>query len=140
MLRVADCAHKMPGNRTSRITRVGANPSPSRGEPRVRIHFPPAASQQRTVSMPRTRPRCGYSAHSMRATPHHNGARNGAQLENVQKAAEHPDPSTTKQYDRRSYNPEKAASRFIQRHPPEAESRRPSPSEDKLIHSNSIKR
>ena len=42
----------------------------------------------------------------------HHGARNGAQLENVQKAAGHPDPSTTKQYDRRSYNPEKAASSF----------------------------
>jgi hypothetical protein len=34
----------MPGNTTSRITRVGANPSPSRGEPGVRIHFPPAES------------------------------------------------------------------------------------------------
>ena len=29
--------------------RVGANPSPSRGEPRVRIHFPPARSLVRTV-------------------------------------------------------------------------------------------
>src|SRR3954454_6184175 len=38
----------MPGNTTSRITRVGANPSPSRGEPRVRIHFPPAGSHVRT--------------------------------------------------------------------------------------------
>jgi UDP-N-acetylmuramyl pentapeptide synthase len=37
---------------------------------------------------------------------------NGAQLEDVQKAAGHRDPSTTKLYDRRSYNPEKAASFF----------------------------
>jgi hypothetical protein len=38
---------------------------------------------------------------------------NGAQLEDVQKAAGHRDPSTTKLYDRRGYNPEKAAS-FLQ--------------------------
>ena len=37
---------------------------------------------------------------------------NGAQLEDVQKAAGHRDPSTTKLYDRRGYNPEKAASFF----------------------------
>jgi integrase len=49
----------------------------------------------------------GYSAHSMRAT-----LENGAQLEDVQKAAGHRDPGTTKLYDRRGYNPEKAASFF----------------------------
>jgi integrase/recombinase XerD len=61
----------------------------------------------------------GYSAHSMRATfittALENGAtalENGAQLEDVQKAAGHRDPSTTKLYDRRGYNPEKAASFF----------------------------
>jgi integrase/recombinase XerD len=37
---------------------------------------------------------------------------NGAQLEDVQKAAGHRDPSTTRLYDRRGYNPEKAASFF----------------------------
>ena len=37
---------------------------------------------------------------------------NGARLEDVQKAAGHRDPSTTKLYDRRGYNPEKAASFF----------------------------
>jgi hypothetical protein len=37
---------------------------------------------------------------------------NGAQLEDVQKAAGHRDPGTTKLYDRRGYNPEKAASFF----------------------------
>jgi hypothetical protein len=37
---------------------------------------------------------------------------NGAQLEDVQKAAGHRDPSTTKLYDRRGYNPEKAAAFF----------------------------
>jgi integrase/recombinase XerD len=54
----------------------------------------------------------GYSAHSMRATLITTALENGAQLEDVQKAAEHRDPSTTKLYDRRGYNPEKAASFF----------------------------
>ncbi len=35
---------------------------------------------------------------------------NGFQLEDVQKAAAHRDPSTIKLYDRRGYNPGKAAS------------------------------
>jgi integrase/recombinase XerD len=54
----------------------------------------------------------GYSAHSMRATFITMALENGAQLEDVQKAAGHRDPSTTKLYDRRGYNPEKAASFF----------------------------
>ena len=37
---------------------------------------------------------------------------NGASLEDVQRAAGHADPSTTKLYDRRGYNPEKSASFF----------------------------
>jgi hypothetical protein len=37
---------------------------------------------------------------------------NGASLEEVQSAAGHADPSTTKLYDRRGYNPEKSASFF----------------------------
>jgi integrase/recombinase XerD len=54
----------------------------------------------------------GYSAHSMRATFITTALENGAQLEDVQKAAGHRDPSTTKLYDRRGYNPGKAASLF----------------------------
>jgi len=53
-----------------------------------------------------------YSAHSMRATFVTTALENGAQLEDVQKAAGHRDPGTTKLYDRRGYNPEKAASFF----------------------------
>jgi site-specific recombinase XerD len=55
----------------------------------------------------------GYSAHSMRATFITTALENGAQLEDVQKAAGHRDPGTTKlYYDRRGYNPKKAASFF----------------------------
>jgi integrase/recombinase XerD len=54
----------------------------------------------------------GYSAHSMRATFITTALENGAQLEDVQKGAGHRDPGTTKLYDRRGYNPEKAASLF----------------------------
>lgn len=54
----------------------------------------------------------GYSAHSMRATFITTALENGADLEAVQKAAGHRDPSTTKLYDRRGYNPEKSASFF----------------------------
>ncbi|MBY0514375.1 MAG: tyrosine-type recombinase/integrase, partial [Gemmataceae bacterium] len=43
----------------------------------------------------------GYSAHSMRATFITTTLENGAKLEDVQKAAGHRDPSTTKLYDRR---------------------------------------
>jgi integrase/recombinase XerD len=56
----------------------------------------------------------GYSAHSMRATFITTALENGAQLEDVQKASGHRDPSTTKLYVRSGYNPEKAAS-FSQR-------------------------
>ena len=45
------------------------------------------------------------SAHSMRATFITTALENGAQPEDVQKAAGHGDPSTTKLYDRRRYNP-----------------------------------
>jgi uncharacterized protein YjbI with pentapeptide repeats len=50
--------------------------------------------------------RAGYSAHSMRATFITTALENGAQLEYVQKAAGHCDPSTAKLYDRRGYNPD----------------------------------
>ncbi|MCC6497545.1 MAG: tyrosine-type recombinase/integrase [Propionibacteriaceae bacterium] len=54
----------------------------------------------------------GYSAHSMRATFITTALANGASLEDVQEAAGHADPDTTKLYDRRGYNPEKSASFF----------------------------
>jgi site-specific recombinase XerD len=54
----------------------------------------------------------GYSAHSMRATFITTALDNGASLEDVQRAAGHADPATTKLYDRRGYNPEKSASFF----------------------------
>jgi integrase/recombinase XerD len=54
----------------------------------------------------------GYSVHSMRTTFITTALDNGASLENVQWAAGHADPSTTKLYDRRGYNPEKSASFF----------------------------
>ena len=54
----------------------------------------------------------GYSAHSMRATFITTALENEALLEDVQKAARHRDPSTTRLYDRRGYDPEKAVSFF----------------------------
>jgi site-specific recombinase XerD len=52
----------------------------------------------------------GYSAHSMRATFITVALENGASLEDVQDAAGHADPDTTRLYDRRRYNPGKSAS------------------------------
>lgn len=54
----------------------------------------------------------GYLAHSLRATSITTAFENGAQLEDVQKATAHRDPSTTELDERRGYNPEKAASFF----------------------------
>jgi len=54
----------------------------------------------------------GYSAHSMGATFITTALENGASLEDVQRAAGHRVPGTTKLYDRRGYNPEKSASFF----------------------------
>lgn len=54
----------------------------------------------------------GFSAHSMRATFITNALENGANLEDVQFAVGHADPATTKRYDRRGFNAEKAASFF----------------------------
>jgi integrase/recombinase XerD len=53
---------------------------------------------------------CGRGA--VRATFITTALDNGASLEDVQSAAGHADPSTTKLYDRRGYNPEKSASFF----------------------------
>ena len=54
----------------------------------------------------------------MRATFITTALENGDQLEDVQKAAGHRDPSTTKLYDRRGHNPEKrrASLRYTKRH------------------------
>ena len=54
----------------------------------------------------------GYSAHSMRATFITTALENGCSFEDVQRAAGHSEPGTTKLYDRRGYNPEKSASFF----------------------------
>jgi len=54
----------------------------------------------------------GYSAHSMRATFITTALKNGADIIEVQHAAGHRDISTTRLYDRRRYDPEKAASFF----------------------------
>lgn len=51
----------------------------------------------------------GYSAHSTRSTVITTAPENRASLEDVQRAAGHREPSTTKLYDRRGYNPEKSA-------------------------------
>jgi len=53
-----------------------------------------------------------YSAHSMRATFITTALDNGSPLEDVQRAAGHADPNTTKLYDRRGYDPERSASFF----------------------------
>ena len=54
----------------------------------------------------------GYSAHSMRATFATIALENDAKIEEVQRAMGHADISTTRLYDRRGHNPEKAASFF----------------------------
>jgi integrase/recombinase XerD len=54
----------------------------------------------------------GYSAHSMRATFITTALENGAKLDDVQRAAGHAEPGTTKLYDRHGYNPENSA-RFL---------------------------
>ena len=54
----------------------------------------------------------GYSAHSMRTTFATTALENAASIEEVQYAMGHADVSTTKLYDRRGHNPEKAAAFF----------------------------
>ncbi len=54
----------------------------------------------------------GYSAHSMRATFITTALNNGASLEDVQRDVGHADPTTTRLYDRRGYDPERSASFF----------------------------
>lgn len=54
----------------------------------------------------------GYSAHSMRTTFATTALENAATIEEVQYAMGHADVSTTKLYDRRGHNPEKAAAFF----------------------------
>ena len=54
----------------------------------------------------------GYSAHSMRAMFATTVLENDADIEEVQYAMGHADMSTTKLYERRRHNPEKAAAYF----------------------------
>ena len=54
----------------------------------------------------------GYSAHSMRTTFATTALENAANIEEVQYAMGHADVSTTKLYDRRGHNPERAAAFF----------------------------
>jgi integrase len=54
-----------------------------------------------------------YSAHSMRATFVTTALENVCPLEDVQRAAGHAEPGTTKLYDRRGYNSEKSARFFF---------------------------
>jgi TolB-like protein len=65
--------------------------------------------------LPKARDSAGDGRHAVRfpaRSRSREALENGAQLEDVQKAAGHRDPGTTKLYDRRGYNPEKAASFF----------------------------
>ncbi len=59
----------------------------------------------------------GHSAYGMRATFITTALENKAQLEGVQKGAGYRDPDTTKLYDRRGYNPDRAASFCAQYQP-----------------------
>ena len=54
-----------------------------------------------------------FSAHSMRATFITEALNAGAALEDVQNQVGHAKPDTTKLYDRRDYNPERAPSLFV---------------------------
>jgi integrase/recombinase XerD len=54
----------------------------------------------------------GYCAALNAATFITTALENGCSLEDVQRAAGHREPGTTKLYDRRGYNPEKSASFF----------------------------
>lgn len=53
-----------------------------------------------------------FSPHSMRVTFITRALENGASLEEVQRAADHADPDTTRLYDRRRFSPDKAATFF----------------------------
>jgi integrase len=61
----------------------------------------------KTIRLPQ-----GFSSHSMRATCATRALENGASLEQVQELLGHANPTTTKLYDRRGYNPERSASFF----------------------------
>jgi site-specific recombinase XerD len=77
-----------------------------------RQRCPGFSSQAPVLNLYSSRASSLHSAHSMRAAFITTALENGAQLKDVQKAAGHRNPGTTKLYDRRGYNPEKAASFF----------------------------
>jgi site-specific recombinase XerD len=86
----------------------------ARGRQTLRRHLNPDVIDRivRKYAKNALKKRRGYSAHSMRATFITNALQNGANLEDVQQAVGHADPATTKRYDRRGFNAEKAASFF----------------------------
>ena len=75
----------------------------------TRTPMPSTAFCASTAAVGPTR---GYSPHSMRATFITTAVENGATLDDVQRAAGLSQPSTTKLYDRRGYNPEKVGELF----------------------------
>jgi integrase/recombinase XerD len=86
---------------------------PVRGRKNPRRHLHPKEIDRilkRAIRVAKIRGR--FSAHSMRATFITTALANGASLEDVQQAAGHADPGTTKLYDCRGYNPEKSAAFF----------------------------
>jgi site-specific recombinase XerD len=85
--------------------------SPRRAEPRRHLH-PEAIDRILRKYAALAGLDRGYSAHSMRATFITTALDKGASLEDVQRDVGHADPSTTKLYDRRGYNPEKSAAFF----------------------------
>lgn len=88
---------------------VGAKARKS--EPRRHLH-PEAVDRMLRKYAAKAGLDTGYSAHSMRATFITTALDKGASLEDVQRDVGHADPSTTKLYDRRGYNPEKSAAFF----------------------------
>lgn len=84
---------------------------PRKGEPRRHLH-PEAVDRILRKYAALAGLDNGYSAHSMRATFITTALDKGASLEDVQRDVGHADPSTTKLYDRRGYNPEKSAAFF----------------------------
>jgi site-specific recombinase XerD len=88
-------------------------PVRSRQAQSIRRHLEPRAINYLVQHYAkRAKVKGSFTAHSMRATFITTALENGASLEEVQRAAGHADPATTKLYDRRGYSPEKSAAFF----------------------------
>jgi len=109
---IRGCAYLDAAGRGTDIDGPLFRPLRHNGKQRQTSAFGPRCDRPRGAQIRGTRLDRGYSAHSMRAKFITRGLENRARLEDVQKAAGHRDPSTTKLYDRHGYNPEKAASFF----------------------------